>query len=73
MAFDQLKGNKMAIISVHHLFSYAGTSGSIVLCISPLTSLMMDQKEKYASRGLTVECVGEAQTDAGAVRKILNG
>ncbi len=34
---------------------------------------MMDQKEKYASRGLTVECVGEAQTDAGAVRKILNG
>ncbi len=34
---------------------------------------MIDQQQKYASRGLIVECVGEAQTDAGAVKRILKG
>ena len=34
---------------------------SIVLVVSPLTALMIDQKHKYASLGMAVEFVGEAQ------------
>ena len=28
---------------------------SIVLCVSPLTALMLDQRSKYTSRGLSAE------------------
>ena len=38
-----------------------GASGSIVVCMSPLTSLMMNQHAKYTSRGLQAEIIGEAQ------------
>ena len=50
-----------------------GTSGSIVVCISPLTSLMMDQRAKYHARGLNAEFVGEAQTDPATKDKVLKG
>ena len=50
-----------------------GKSGSIVVCISPLTSLMMDQCAKYAPRGLHAEFVGEAQTDPTTKDKVLKG
>ena len=36
------------------------------MCISPLTSLMMDQRSKFTPWGLTAEFVGEAQTDHAA-------
>ena len=35
-----------------------GRSGSIVLCISPLTSLMMEQRSKFSKLGLCCEYVG---------------
>ena len=38
------------------------------MCISPLTSLMMDQRSKFTPWGLTAEFVGEAQTDHAAER-----
>ena len=44
-----------------------------MICISPLTSLMMDQQQKYKSRGLTSELVGEAQTDRMVTRRVLEG
>ena len=44
-----------------YLVSVEGTSGSIVVCVSPLQSLMMDQRPKFALKGrLHVEIVGEA-------------
>ena len=52
---------------------FPGRSGSIVVCISPLTSLMMDQSAKYSPKGLNVEFVGEAQRDLSSVRRVLNG
>ena len=52
---------------------FTGKSGSIVVCISPLTSLMMDQQAKYSLRDLKVEFVGEAQTDPLRKKKVLNG
>ena len=51
----------------------AGTSGSIVVCASPLTSLMMDQHSKFVPRGLQAEFVGEIQTDASRKEKVLQG
>ena len=50
-----------------------GTSGSTVMCISPLTSLVMDQCAKYTPRGLQAEFVGEAQTDRAVKEKVLRG
>ena len=42
-------------------------NGSIVVCISPLTSIMVDQRAKFSPLGLTVEFVSEAQEDRDAV------
>ena len=45
---------------------------SIVICVSPLLSLMMDQKEKFIPLGISTEFVGEdAHTDA--INKVLSG
>ena len=43
------------------------------MCISPVTSLMMDQTSKYSPKGLSTEFVGEAQTDSDAIRRALKG
>lgn len=52
---------------------HSGSTGSIVVCISPLTSLMMDQRSKFSEYGLTTEFVGEAQTDKSVSRRVLSG
>ena len=41
--------------------------------ISPLTALMLDQRSKYAPRGLATEMVGETQQDQGALQDIQDG
>ena len=46
-------------------------SGSIVVCISPLMSLMMDQCAKYTLQGLQAEFVIEAQVDCAVKEKVL--
>ena len=43
------------------------------MCICPLTSLMMDQHSKFASRGLKTEFVGEIQKNQDVSRKVLRG
>ena len=48
-----------------------GTSGSIVVCISPLTSLMIDQHAKYTPSGLITEFVAEAQCDEKAADRVM--
>ncbi len=50
-----------------------GCKGSIVVCISPLTSIMMDQKAKFTPRGIIAEFVGENQEDPTAVKNVLRG
>ena len=52
---------------------YSGNCGSIVVRISLLTSLMLDERAQYSPKGLNVEFVGEAQTDLSCKRRILNG
>ena len=34
--------------------------GRIVICVSPLVSLMMDQKARFTPKGIVAEFVGEA-------------
>ena len=43
------------------------------MCISPVTSIMMDQTSKYSPKGLSTEFVGEAQTDSDVIRRVLKG
>ena len=43
------------------------------MVVTPLISLMIDQKGKFLKRGLKVEFVGEAQTDENATMDVLNG
>uniref|UniRef100_A0A1X7UN26 DNA 3'-5' helicase n=1 Tax=Amphimedon queenslandica TaxID=400682 RepID=A0A1X7UN26_AMPQE len=47
--------------------------GSIVICVSPLVSLMMDQKAKFTPGGIKAEFVGEQQTDSIAIKPVLSG
>jgi len=50
-----------------------GEDGSIVICISPLTAIMVDQREKLKAKGVNVEFVGEAQTDYSVKDKVIQG
>ena len=53
------------------LYFIQGISGSIVLCVSPQTSLlMMDQRNKYAPKGLSTEFVSGQQADPNITRQI---
>jgi len=45
----------------------------MVVCISPLVSIMVDQQSKFSPKGLSTEYVGEAQPDLAVKRKVLNG
>ena len=47
-----------------------GCAGSIVVVITPLIALMVDQKN-FASTGVSVEFVGKAQGDNTAVKRVL--
>ena len=53
--------------------NFLGYQGSIILCVSPLTSLMLEQREKYSTRGICCEFVGELQQDIEAMNNIRRG
>ena len=50
-----------------------GRKGSIVVCVNPLTSLMIDQRSKFEPLGMSVKFVDEAQEDQEAVLRVLKG
>ena len=50
-----------------------GITGSIAVVVTPLISLMIDQREKFSQKGLRVEFLGEAQEDDDAITRVLNG
>ena len=54
------------------LFLFTERQGSLAVIVSPLTSLMMDQRHRFSPVGLTVEFVGEAQKDDEACAKVIN-
>ena len=54
-------------------FINTGVKGSIAVVITPLTALMLDQKERFIRTGLTVEFVGSTQDNSDAIEAVLNG
>ena len=53
--------------------SNAGCEGSIVIVITPLIALMVDQKQNLIQMGISVEFVGEAQCSEEAVQSVVKG
>ena len=76
IVFDYHKGMKLIINKpVYHEWYFIEKKGSIVVCISPLASLMIDQKNKFVPCGIITEYVGESQDayDPEAVERVLKG
>ena len=44
-----------------------------MVCVSPLTSLMMDQRTKFSPKGIETEFVGEDQHDDDVVKRVIRG
>ena len=51
----------------------AATHKSIVICVSPLTALMADEREKFTTKGIAAEFVGELQQDINALDNVRTG
>ena len=63
------------LVSLHNVYTLCcvGSSGSTVVCISPLISIMMDQTAKFTALGLKAEYVGMSQEDPDVIHKVLSG
>ena len=44
-----------------------------MICISPLTAIMVDQREKLKAKNVNVEFIGEAQMDYSVKDKVIQG
>ena len=67
-------GKSMCCVCLPYAFdNMRGKEGSIVICVSPLTSLMVDQRAKFVPRGMSAQFVGEAQCDPQAVESVREG
>lgn len=74
MTFDFMRGkSKLWQQSYQRQLNNTGVKGSIAVVITPLTALMLDQKERFIQTGLTVEFVGSAQDDGDATEAVLSG
>ena len=45
----------------------------VALIVSPLASLMVDQKAKFLPRGISAESLGEIQHDTRALQRVKEG
>ena len=45
----------------------------ILICITPLVAIMMEQKAKFTAMDITAEYVGESQDDSTAKTRVVNG
>lgn len=61
----------------HSQFLFSAIEGksdtSLVVCVCPLTSIMLDQKAKLSAKGIATEFVGEAQLDEAANQAVVGG
>ncbi len=53
--------------------SSQGLRLSIMICVSPLTALMMEQRDKLCTRGVSAEFVGELQQDISSMKGVESG
>ena len=73
LAFDCLFGMLLLSCYLNAYVLLTERQGSLAVEVSPLTSLMMDQRQQFAPTGLTVEFVGEAQKDIETCSRVVNG
>ena len=75
MVFDYLLGRQLRrLFYIQYVIHFKiGRQGSIVVVVTPLVVLMMDQKQRFLNKDITVEFVGEAQTDDHAVLEVISG
>lgn len=67
-------GKSLCFALLPHVFNHLKKrSESTVICVSPLTYLVMDQREKFLRVGLETEFVGEAQQDPNAIASVKEG
>ena len=53
--------------------SIRGRNSSIVVVLSPLVALMVEQKKRFLPIGINAEFLGELQTDEDAVSRVVQG
>ena len=76
LVFDRIKGSYICYLFINILWLYSfstGKKGSFIVCVSPLTAIMMTQKAKFTDAGLSAEFLGEAQTDRAAWQNVIDG
>ena len=70
-------GKTMITALLPFAFDYLLDTGShahsVILCVSPLSALMADQKRRIQEMGLKVELLGRGQTDPSAFAKVRAG
>ena len=73
--FDSINGNfcyYLCVFSYVYLV-YTDCNCNLVVCVSPLISIMMDQRAKFTALDLKAEYVGTAQEDPQVVQQVLTG
>jgi len=72
MKYIRMKNYRYCIYLDSHFvdLSLTGTEISIVVRISPLTAIMIQQKRKFLLKGISV---GESQTDVDVIKRVLLG
>ena len=72
LGVPRLKTKQLEALYTYIVSSIVGAKGSIVVGVSPLTSLMMDQQHKFSPLGLCTEYVCGTQNHA-VKAKLTNG
>ena len=71
--YDKIRGMYCTTANIAIKYVCLGTGTSIVVCISPLTAIMIEQQQKFLQKGIKAEFVGEAQVDNAVVKRVLQG
>ena len=72
LVFDKLKsGLQLRAIDIIAILYVLGVTGSIAVCISPLSVIMIELAARLNSLGIPAQFVREAQHDPDAQRKVL--
>ena len=72
--YDRIRG--MIYACLYHVNTVAvhiGKKGSVIVCISPLNAIIVEQQAKFVAMGISAEYVREAQKNPMAWMKMVNG
>jgi len=52
---------------------FSGKKGSMIVCITPLNAIMIEQRNRFLAAGINAKFVGEGQKNLTAWRKVNSG